>query len=212
MNQIKAGSLGETWLKLVDLTLKAGSPLANEGREVLGVEVLFPAASQPDPVLAQFGDREMMAQMEKVFFEDGTNALGHSYAKLMRGPDGRNDLTDVIALLKAEPFSKRAVVTLCGNGHGKVPCINTIQFLVREGSVQAIYFARGQDAFRKFYADALCVLRMTQTVAQRLSLPTSTVRGFIGSSHIYDADKAGIDKFLSEGAVLQANDHAKGTN
>jgi hypothetical protein len=210
MNQIKAGSLGEAWLKLVHLTLQSGTRLGNEGLEVLGVEVLFPAASESDPMLERFGDRQMLGQMEQVFFGNGPSALGHSYASLMRGPDGRADLEDVVALLKADSFTKRAVVTLCGNGNGKVPCINTIQFLVREGAAQSTYFARGQDAFRKFYADAFCLARMTRTVARRLGLPASTVRGFISSSHVYDADRIEIEKLLADGGAWLRNGSSNG--
>ena len=144
----------------------------------------------------------MIAEMERVFFADGSNALGHCYAKLMRGPGGRHDLEDVIALLRAQPSSKRAVMTLCGPGDGKVPCINVIQFLVRAGALRTIYFARGQDAFKKFYADALCLAKMARRVAEGLGLQADIVSGFIGSSHIYHKDRPVIDDFLARGNRL----------
>lgn len=172
--------------------------MGNEGFERLGVEVEFPAETANDDILKRFGDVQMIADMQQVFFGSGQNPLGHSYASLIRGPDGRNDLQDVIALLRGEPWSKRAVITLCGNGHGKVPCINLVQFLVREGKVQTIYFARGQDAFRKFYADALCIASMARTVAAGLEVRAGTVKGFIGSCHIYQRDVPQIRKLLEE--------------
>jgi thymidylate synthase len=212
MNEVKSGSLGETWLKLVNLTLHSGTRLANEGVEVLGVQVGFPAHSESDPIVQKFGDRQMLAEMEKVFFEQTPNSLGHSYANLMHGPDGRQDLADVIDLLRAEPASKRAVVTFCGKGGGKVPCINAIQFLVREGAVHAIYFARGQDAFRKFYADAHCLAKMTRTVARGLALPPGNIQGFIGSSHLYDADRLAIDSLLMQAKPFLSNGTPKGVH
>ena len=115
----------------------------------------------------------------------------------MRGPGGRNDLKDVIALLRAEPWSKRAVLTLCGEGDGKVPCVNTVQFLLRD-TLRTIYFARGQDAFRKFYADALCLADMAATVAAGLGAATGSISGFIGSCHVYHADRPAIDRLLAE--------------
>ncbi len=140
----------------------------------------------------------------------GTNALGHSYAKLMRGPDGRYDLADVISLLRDEPASKRAVITFCPEGGGKVPCINVIQFLARDGALWVIYFARGQDAFKKFYADALCLAKMARRVAEALGLPADTVSGFIGSSHVYHKDKAAIDDFLARGNEFLLKGDSKG--
>ncbi len=196
MNQLKCGSLGEAWLQLLEQTLEKGRRMGGEGCELLGVQASFPATSSPDAVLARLGDARTVAEMEKVFFADGPNALGHSYASLMRGPANRPDLEDVIALLRAEPSTKRAVVTLCGPGNGKVPCVNVIQFLVRDAALQTIYFARGQDAYRKFYADALCIGKMASKVAAGVGVPGGTVTAFIGSCHVYDHDLAAIRETL----------------
>jgi thymidylate synthase len=211
MNELKFGSIGETWLHLVETTVQNGSPLNGECVEITEAKVAFPAHPQKDEVIGQFGDNRMVAEMEKVFFADAANALGHSYAKLMRGPDGRNDLQDVISLLRDEPASKRAVVTLCGPGGGKVPCVNVVQFLVRDGVLRTIYFARGQDAFKKFYADALCIAMMARRVAEGLGLPADTVSGFIGSSHVYHADRPAIADFLDRGKKFLENGQLKGT-
>jgi len=102
-----------------------------------------------------------------------------------------------IAQLRANPWTKRAVVTLDGSASATVPCLNASQFLVRDGAVQTAYFARGQDAFKKFYADALCLARMAQTVARGLDLPVGDVSGFIGSCHVYHADLPAIQEMLA---------------
>lgn len=205
-------SLGETWMELVQMTVQTGIPLNGEGLELLGVQVAFPTEVEGDELFRQFGDSRMIDEMNHVFFAEGTNALGHSYANLMRGPDGRNDFQDVISLLRAEPASKRAVVTLCGPGGGKVPCINVVQFLVRSGAVQTVYFARGQDAFKKFYADAFCLAKMARRVAADLGLPSGTVSGFIASSHIYHSDRPAIDDFLARGNRFLLDGKSKGAN
>jgi thymidylate synthase len=210
MNYLKCGSLGEAWLLLLERTLEKGMPMGDEGYELLGVQASFPAANQPDTVLARFGDAQMLNEMGKVFFGDGPNALGHSYAKLMHGPGNRHDLEDVIALLRAEPHTKRAVVTLCGSGNGKVPCINVIQFLIRRGALETIYFARGQDAFRKFYADALCIGKMAFKVAAGAGISCGNVMAFIGSSHIYARDLAAIRDTLEQARAQAAGEPAGG--
>jgi thymidylate synthase len=210
MNDLSFESLGEAWIHLVQRTVQAGIPLNGEGLELLEVQVSFPAGAEEDALIAQFGDGRMIAEMERVFFADGANALGHSYARLMRGPGGRHDLQDVISLLRAEPASKRAVVTLCGAGDGKVPCINVIEFLVRDGALRTIYFARGQDAFKKFYADALCLAKMARRVAAELGVPAGTVVGFISSSHVYYQDRPAIDDFLARGNRFLLDGEAKG--
>jgi thymidylate synthase len=203
-------SLGEAWLNLVQLTVQNGISVDGETLEILEVRVAFPACAGGDELIRQLGDSRMMTEMEKVFFSNGANSLGHSYSDLMKGPGGRNDLEDVMALLRASPSSKRAVVTLCGPGGGKVPCINVIQFLVRGGALRAIYFARGQDAFKKFYADALCVVKMAQRVAEGLGMAADSISGFIGSSHIYNEDRPAIDEFLERGNRLWRKGNLEG--
>ena len=210
MNDLSFGSLGETWIHLVQTTVQSGTSVNGESLELMEVQVAFPPRSESDEFIRQFGDSRMIAEMERVFFADQSNALGHSYANLMRGPGGRHDLEDVISLLRAEPASKRAVVTLCGLGDGKVPCVNVIQFLVRAGALRTIYFARGQDAFKKFYADAHCLAMMARRVADGLGLSAETVSGFIGSSHVYHQDRPAIDDFLERGNRFLKNGKSNG--
>ena len=212
MNELSFGSLGETWIHLVEMTAQTGASVNGESIELIGVQVAFPAGAEGDELILKFGDSRMIAEMERVFFADEANALGHCYANLMRGPGGRHDLQDVISLLRAEPASKRGVVTLCGRGDGKVPCVNVIQFLVRAGALRTIYFARGQDAFKKFYADALCLAKMARRVAEGLGLPADTVSGFIGSSHVYHEDRPAIDDFLARGNRFLRNGKSKGAH
>jgi hypothetical protein len=220
--ELNCPSLGEAWFDLVrktvrtGLALQLGKPARGEALadaeciELLEVKVVFSADGEPDPFIDTFSDRRMIAAMEEVFFGASPNALGHSYAKLMHGPDGRSDLGDVISLLRTEPVSKRAVVTFAGTGGGKVPCINIVQFLVRAGVLQTIYFSRGQDVFKKFYADAMCLAKMARRVADALNLPVGTVTGFISSSHVYVADRPAIEDFLKRGEQFLADDPLKG--
>jgi thymidylate synthase len=210
VNDLSCDSLGETWMNLVQMTVQKGVCSDGETVELLEARVAFSAETEGDEVIRQFGDTRMMAEMEKVFFADGANALGHCYAKLMQGPGGRHDLADIIALLRDRPATHRAVVTFCGLGDGKVPCISVVQFLIRDGALRTIYFARGQDAFKKFYADALCLAKMARRVAQGLGLPAGQVSGFIASSHVYLEDRPAIDDFLARGKRLLQDAEPKG--
>jgi thymidylate synthase len=196
-------TLGRAWINLGDEILREGTPMGNEGLELLGVTVGF-RGSGLDEILDRFADQQMIAEMKKVFFRDSPNDLGHSYAKLIRGPGGRHDLQDVIDLLQKEPLTKRALVTLSGEPGGKVPCVNAVQFLIRDDALQAMYFARGQDAFHKFYADGVCLATMAQMVATSLGRPVGFVRGFIGSSHIYHKDMTTIRELLASARLFLA--------
>jgi len=175
-----------------------GRTVGVEIRELLNVCVVFTNGDPEDPLLARFGSKQYINEMRKVFFSVEENQFGHSYHSHYRGPEGRNDLDDVIELLRREPYSKRAVVTFVGAGDGKVPCINAIHFLLREEALNVTYFSRGQEIYRKFYADGACVFEMASRVAKELNVPLTHITGMISSAHIYLEDLPAVRSFLTD--------------
>ncbi|WP_320151464.1 thymidylate synthase [uncultured Tolumonas sp.] len=201
MYSIKETSIGKAWVALVNLVQTEGTQLADEGMEITNVTVQFDHDSnQPDQILEEFADKDMIQNMQFVFFGRGEDRLGHSYKDLMMGPLGENDFSDVVALLKNKEECKRATVTFCHKGEGKVPCINVVNFLSRNEELQVSYFARGQDAYKKFFADAVAVAEMQALVAKEVGLQVGTITGFIASAHNYfdDAEKYNVLIDVSE--------------
>ena len=203
MKEIRYPYLGETWLAALGEVYRAGRTVADETRELLHLYTTFEKGDfQADPLLARFGSRRHVEEMRKVFFSAEPNLFGHHYRDGLRGPRGRNDFGDVVELLRDEPWSKRALVTLAGCGDGRVPCVSAIHFLQRDEGLLATYFARGQDVFRKFYADAACIYEAAQWVASALGIPLLAVSGLTSSAHVYLADLAEIRKLLEEVEAL----------
>jgi thymidylate synthase len=197
VRHIDSPGLGQAWLALLLELCREGEPVADETLELRGISIEFDQASASDPLLLRFAERGHIEEMRKVFFSSEPNGFGHSYRERMRGPEGRNDLLDVIGLLRREPATKRAVLTLVGDSN-KVPCINVVHFMCRDGRLEASYFARGQDIYRKFYADALCIHEMAERVAEPLAMNLGPVSGFISSAHIYTTDLPRIRALLAE--------------
>ena len=179
--------LAVAWQSLLDRILYSGFQ-DNELVEVRHVPVRFTASSADSAILEKAGLEYTLHEMRKVFFTEEPNDFGHSYRRFWRGPLGRDDLSDVIELLANQPSTKRAVLTMVDPDGRKVPCVNIIQFLVRNERLETIYFARAQDAYRKFCADSLCILEFAQRVAEPLSLAVGSINGTIGSAHIYIED------------------------
>lgn len=199
MKEIRYSSLGETWLATLREVYQTGQVVGDETRELQNVCVTFEKGEfQEDPILRQFASAQHVEEMHKVFFSMESNQFGHHYGNKVRGPRGRNDLGDVTELLAQQPWSKRAVVTLVGDGDGAVPCINVIHFLRREGGLVATYFSRGQDIFRKFYADGLCIFEMARRVAAGLDVRVIRVCGVISSAHVYLSDLDEIRSMLAK--------------
>jgi thymidylate synthase len=192
-------SLGETWCSALAEVYRTGRDIGHEIRELRGLGVGFARADFPaDPLLARFVPRHSVEEMRKVFFSGEPNQFGHSYADRLRGPRGRRDLSDVTELLQRDPLSKRALVTLEAPGDGSMPCINAIHFLRRGAGLEVLYFSRGQDLYRKFCPDALCIYEMAGQVAAGLGVAVNRVGGVISSAHIYTTDLDEVRAIVEE--------------
>ena len=188
-------TLGEAWISLLSQVVHDGEQIDDEIVEQRDVYVGFLSATDSDRLLRQHANQSHIAEMRKVFFTRERNQFGHSYAEYMRGPRGRQDLSDVVDLLKEKPYSKRALLSLVGDGT-KVPCISAVHFLVRNNVAEATYFSRGQDVFNKFYADAICVGHMLALVSEGLDVGCGRIAGFISSAHVYISDLPAVSAVL----------------
>jgi thymidylate synthase len=198
MFNVITNTIGQAWKGLVYLTDKYGIKLADEALEILDVNIKFKHNfDSKDLILEKYADKEMIKNMQKVFFSNEENSLGHSYFENMRTPYGNSYYeVDIVKILKEKINSKRATLTLNSSDDGKVPCINVIDFLIRNDKLNVYYFSRGQDAYKKFYADALVVATMQKNIAKILSIDLGEITGYIVSSHIYNSDLESIKRFL----------------
>jgi thymidylate synthase len=211
MKEIRYSRLGETWLAALREIFIAGENVGDETREVLHLAVAFETGEfESDPLLARFGSSDIVREMRKVFFTDEPNQFGHSYRARMCGPAGRNDLGDIVELLRRHPESKRAVVSFAVPGDGTVPCINALQFFHRRDGLSATYFSRGQDIFRKFYADGICLYEMARKTAADLGISLVSVTGFISSAHVYIKDVSEIENLLAQANSFSTERNSSG--
>lgn len=195
INQIEK-PLRETWKSLLRKIMEYGDDSDVEIREARTVTVNFTVESLDVTQLADYGLEETLSEMRKVFFTSEPNRFGHSYRSYWRGPFGKEDLTDVIDLLREQSSTKRALLTFVDPIGKKVPCINAIHFLIRHGHLELSYFARGQDVYLKFCADAICVHDFGEIVAEALGLTIGTITGTISSAHIYRKDFDSVNSIL----------------
>ncbi|MDP1525679.1 MAG: thymidylate synthase [Rhodocyclaceae bacterium] len=192
-----ARPLSETWKNLLRLVMEHGDDTDLEIREARTVTMDFTVEPSDITELADYGLKETLSEMRKVFFTSEKNRFGHSYRSCWRGPFGREDLTDVIDLLKEQPSTKRALFVFIDPTGKKVPCVNAIHFLIRHGRLDLSYFARGQDVYLKFCADAICVHDFGALVSEALGIRVGTITGTISSAHIYRKDFERVESILN---------------
>jgi len=193
-----AKPLGETWKNLLQLVMERGDDSDEELREARSVTMSFTVEPSAFLELAEYGLNETLSDMRKVFFTNEPNRFGHSYRSCWRGPLGKEDLSDVINLLSEQPSTKRALLSFVDLTGKRVPCVNAIHFLIRQGRLDLSYFARGQDVYLKFCADAICVYDFGAMVSEALGIRIGTITGTISSAHIYRKDFERVESILNQ--------------
>lgn len=195
-----------SWLSLMTQIKQNGRLIEEDDEpylELLDQRVEFTANN----AFALLDDSRIMndfQEMEKVFFTNQNNAFGHSYLNSILTPtkEPGSFIHNIANILKKKPSSRKAVLTFSPYGENKIPCINCVHFLHRDDSLHLSYFARGQDIFRKFPCDALCIIRMGQMVAEELDLPLGTITGNISSAHIYLQDLKKLEIYHNEAGFI----------
>jgi thymidylate synthase len=193
--------LSEAWKILLQIVMDRGDDSDAEIKEIRNVTTSFTVGPSDFSKLVEYDLNETLSEMRKVFFTTEPNRFGHSYKSCWRGPCGKDDLSDVIGLLKDQPGTKRALLAFVDITGRKVPCVNAIHFLIRQGRLEISYFARGQDIYLKFCADAICVHDFGTIVSKALGINIGTIHGTISSAHIYRKDLEKIESILHNTSI-----------
>lgn len=155
-------------------------------------------------------DLEMMAyyapQMRS-YSMDGKTLRGSAYgARLFRSPPGggQPDFGRVLDLIREDPATKRAVMTmfrpeeLAIPGNLDVACVLAFQLFLRDGRLHAVCYMRANDADQGLLSDVFSFTLLQEFAARQLGVPVGTYTHYAGSMHIADRDLPRIRQVLAE--------------
>lgn len=140
--------------------------------------------------------------------EDGETIYGGYGPRLFRLHRNRkriNQVDNVVALLRKNPASRRAVIQIFdaedidGPRRKEVPCTCTLQFLSRGDRLHLFTSMRSNDAFWGLPHDVFAFTMLQELVARKLGLELGHYKHFVGSLHLYDRHVAKAEKFIDEG-------------
>lgn len=126
------------------------------------------------------------------------------YGPRMFGDEPNNQVKNIISILKRKPSSRQAVVQIFDSNdivydHKDVPCTCTLQFLIRENTLDLITYMRSNDIFLGFPHDIFSFTMIQEIVARALDAKLGSYKHMVGSIHLYERNRSQIDKFLNEG-------------
>lgn len=201
---INTSSIGEAWKEALSLVSRYGRTVFDKDEklyEILGMYIKIKDPNENDSIIKKYGDALIIQQMKKNFFSlENIPSWGYSYGQRLTNYEGINQIETIKRKLLDNIESKSA--TICLNyPKGDLihsPCINVLDFKVRNNTMILNTFFRSQDICKKMYADAICLTLILKDISAALKIENTELILYIASAHIYDKDLEKGRKILNE--------------
>lgn len=140
------------------------------------------------------------------FSADGQRMTGTAYGPRVfgPGPDGASQFDRVLALLRADPDTKRAVLIimqpgeLADPGNPDVACATALHLMLRGGALQMTAYMRANDALIGLPCDVFCFTFILEHAACLLGVPVGNYTHHADSMHVNLPDLPRVEAILRE--------------
>lgn len=104
-----------------------------------------------------------------------------------------SEIDKIIAILKNDPSSRRAVIQLYSNkdlhsNKNDIPCYNHIQFVIREERLHCLLIMRSQNALRVLPYDFFLFSMLHEAISARMGIELGVLYHSSNSFHLYLED------------------------
>lgn len=234
--QIKANTITEAYYGLLVACSKFGRPVESRGMpviEVPDVELRIKDVSQPfvlqkarklnypycilEPIMLT--RPQTLATVDACCFYVGKFLRKHVVNPETQVMDGwygdrlnyigENQLLNVYRLLKEDPGTRRAIITIHNSKEEQlrpnsldIPCTLDIQFLIREGHLHCYVNMRGNDAMLGTPQNFAMWSFMQRMLAAWLEIPAGEYFHRVAAMHVYERDIEKAKKIIETGEEL----------
>lgn len=137
------------------------------------------------------------------YAEDGFIFGGYG-PRLFRMDGERDQVTNVIELLKRKPSSRKAVIQIFDSNdlvaeHKDIPCTCTLQFLIRDNRMHLVVNMRSNDAFLGLPHDVFAFTMLQEIMARSLGVEVGEYWHSVGSLHLYARNRDESQSYIDEG-------------
>jgi len=112
-----------------------------------------------------------------------------------------DQLNKTIGRLIKNSTTRRAYIPIFDKidncGAVDIPCWTSLQFIIRNGSLNMIDYFRSNDMFLAFPSDGYGARTLQHYVADRVGVPVGWFSHHVGSAHIRMTDQDAVEAFLS---------------
>lgn len=164
----------------------------------------FIGAAEACGLVGQISVPEILTERFKAwepFVEDGV--LWGAY-----GPRIAGDLGQVVQLLRDDPDTRQAVLTIYDSSRDlrrnvpDVPCTIAIQFFIRDTRLQMRVVMRSNDLWLGYPYDTIQFFALQAAVAQALGIGVGSYTHSVGSMHLYERDLEKVAKLVRPQPII----------
>ncbi|PWU15949.1 MAG: hypothetical protein C5B45_01585 [Chlamydiae bacterium] len=132
-------------------------------------------------------------------FSDDGKTIPSNYGYRIRHLNYRNQIDDIIDLLQQDPYSRRAVIHVHAPGDSEkryTPCIDSLHFLIRNGSLECHSLWRSGNALMLLPINIFEFTMLQELIASELKIPMGQYVHTVTSLHYYLEDQSRFDLAL----------------
>ena len=160
------------------------------------------AAIEACQLIAGISYPELMMAINPTFERFTSQTAGNLYFHGAYGPRVRQQVRDVVTLLRRDPDSRQAVVTIYDGARDfadepDIPCTLSLQFMLRHNYLHCHATMRSNDVWWGAAYDVFQFTQLQWTLATVLGADPGMYFHTAGSLHAYERDQEAIDQLVA---------------
>lgn len=192
MHIIKEKTLGEAWLRAMEVVMNEGEDIWDEDvalREVRNLYITIEDIIDDDSVIKKYADSDRVQLMKKKYATCGlVGDYKMDYGSRIYNNHGTNQIEWVVDRINHKPETKSATITLHEAGDEMLPCLSLLDFKYRNGVLDMNVVYRSQNIYWSQPGNMLALRQMQKDVANELNYKMGKVDLVVFSAHIYESD------------------------
>lgn len=132
-------------------------------------------------------------------FSDDGKTVPSNYGHRIRNLGEVDQIESVVALLKQDPNSRRAVIHIHATGDSDLryaPCVDSLHFLIRNGALECQSFWRSENALTLLPINLFEFTLLQELIASELNIPVGPYAHTVTSLHHYLEDTNRLQQTL----------------
>jgi thymidylate synthase len=145
-------------------------------------------------------------------FSDNGDTLNGAYGYRARKYFGTDQVDEIVSLLKSEPETRRAVLTLyaandlSSNSSNDIPCNTSVFFKIRDSKLDMMVINRSNDLFLGIPYNVFVFNVLLRYIAKKTGCEVGMQRHMSDSLHLYAKDFDTVKNIVSENSIEDISD------